>query len=264
MLTSRTCLGSSQCYCQQGGGSGSIPIGGFGCTTGTTSAQQCAGNAVCQSGQCLCPLGTVQQNSQCVTTGGSPCQSYQVLCPFSLPWVQLQVQFNGQCLDRVSIGQQCVNQVQCPSTGEFLPLKSIPSLQAMSSAPVLVPAPPASPTMEQAVPRPPPSAPRELCKSAPLPRPPSSRSVSNTCRSLVALGQFCQSTAQCIGFGICTNQFCACPTGTTNINNACRSSTGSIQCNINQVLIGNQCYNMVAVSWLLFPVKLFFSWASLV
>ncbi|CAB3401516.1 unnamed protein product [Caenorhabditis bovis] len=69
--------------------------------------QQCLGNSQCLYSYCQCPAGTTNQNGYCSANGGGNCNANQVL-------------YNGQCLNKVSIGSMCTVSQQCLGNSQCL------------------------------------------------------------------------------------------------------------------------------------------------
>ncbi|KAL6727584.1 hypothetical protein Aduo_009449 [Ancylostoma duodenale] len=217
------CLGNSVCinnFCQCPSGSSQF--------NGKCSSPECRQNQVLVNNQCLAMAtvgGQCRYDEQC--TGYSQCTNGYCRCPDgaaptngmcntqSTGCKPYQVSVNNQCLDKVSIGQSCSNVAQC-------------ILNARCSS-----------TCECQYPT---TYNGSACVNGIYYCSPGTVSVSNRCLPLVQLGQSCQNSAQCMSFGICSSGRCICSTDSTAINGICRSNQEMFGCDLNQVLIGNQCY----------------------
>uniref|UniRef100_A0A7I4YDJ7 Prion-like-(Q/N-rich) domain-bearing protein 25 n=1 Tax=Haemonchus contortus TaxID=6289 RepID=A0A7I4YDJ7_HAECO len=224
-------------------------------------SQQCLGNSICTSGYCQCPGGVQAFNGKCSSpecrqqnqvyingqcypmaivggpcmyddqcTGYSQCMSGYCRCPNGATATNgmcnaqnagcpsYQVSVNNQCLDRVSIGQSCSNNAQCI-------MNAICSTTCQCSYPYIYNG--------------------TACVTGIFYCNQGLVSIGGQCLRLVPLGQSCQYSAQCMGFGSCRSSICVCPNGYSAVNGVCRSSSESSGCNPNQVLVNNQCYPLV-------------------
>ncbi|VDO44776.1 unnamed protein product [Haemonchus placei] len=169
-------------------------------------SQQCLGNSICTTGYCQCPGGVQAFNGKC----SSPeCRQ------------QNQVYINGQCYPMAIVGGPCMYDDQC--TGYS---------QCMSGYCRC----PNGATTTNGISRGDENGEWRRKQK---------KSIGGQCLRLVPLGQSCQYSAQCMGFGSCRSSICVCPNGYSAVNGVCRSSGESSGCNPNQVLVNNQCYPLV-------------------
>ncbi|GMT19387.1 hypothetical protein PFISCL1PPCAC_10684 [Pristionchus fissidentatus] len=235
-ITNEQCVGgsicmSSKCTCPQGttfmngycissGGNtgncpnGQVSVNGLGCLpvvqlgAPCQSAMQCPSNAICE-GTCQCPSGFTSQNGQCVSGGSNGgCQLGKV-------------SVNGQCLSLAAPGNQCQSSLQCIDSSSCLSQRcscSNSAAQIISNY-CLTPATAFGCSQMET-------------------------SVNGRCLSFVKPGFPCQFSQQCVGGSIC-NQMCVCPSGTTEMNKYCISSSSSPSnpCQTGQVLVNGACVN---------------------
>lgn len=85
----------------------------------------------------------------------------------------------------------------------------------------------------------------------------------SNCMQLVALGQSCVYTSQCMGFSACTGGRCQCPYSYTNTNGVCRPQNALVKSHLNLpqnlkkkkekqnlVIKSQHAQNLIAKKWL--------------
>lgn len=68
--------------------------------------------------------------------------------------------------------------------------------------------------------------------------------INGMCYDHRTIGQTCLYDEQCESGSTCTSGFCACPSGTTYLNNWC---VGSGHCRPDQVYVRGLCYDKVSL-----------------
>ncbi|EPB74893.1 EB module [Ancylostoma ceylanicum] len=153
---------------------------------------QCVGGAVCQNSYCACEAGSTDG------AGGFTCSQSKNL--------KAKVMVNGKCTPKVPVGypcqisQQCLGGAQC-NYGTC----QCPAGQAIVNG---------------------------VCSGGSgggcLPN---QVMVNGQCMPTVVIGSRCSFTQQCLGNSVCINNFCQCPSGSTQFNGKCSSP----ECRQNQV-----------------------------
>ncbi|KAK6035138.1 EB module [Cooperia oncophora] len=144
----------------------------------TGEAQSCA------IGQSSCPKGYSCQRS--LTGAQLCCTTNEQVCS------EKQVAVDGQCLNRVSIGESCTNQVQCPTS-------------AICRAGVC-----ACPDNQNYV--------NGICQAA---CGDNEVDVKGTCLPKVEIDEACEADEQCQGGSTCDGGVCACPAGEEKVDGVC-------------------------------------------
>ncbi|CCD68371.1 Prion-like-(Q/N-rich) domain-bearing protein 25 [Caenorhabditis elegans] len=221
--------------------------------------QQCVGGAMCNSGTCQCTNGATAMYGYCISSSSSSCNSNQVSingmcyntvqvggsCSFSQQCLNNavctnnicvstfcsvscstnQVCISNQCYNYVSIGSQCVGSQQCLSNSQCISsICQCPQGTQQSNGVCTGN-----------------NNNNNQCQ-------PNQVLINNQCYNTVSIGFQCQFPQQCLGNSQCMNSMCQCPTGSTNVNGYCQGGSNG-QCNSNQVLINNQCYNTVSIGF---------------
>ncbi|EFO86822.1 CRE-PQN-25 protein [Caenorhabditis remanei] len=242
-IITQQCLGNSQClnaFCQCP--SGSTNVNGFcqgsniNCNSNQISyngqcyntvsigsqcviTQQCLGNSQCLNSFCQCASGSSNVNGFCQGSNGQ-CGVNQVSSSsiFSKPST-FQVLYNGQCYSTVSIGNRCTITQQCLGNSQCL--NSICQC----------------PTGSNNV--------NGFCQSSIIEYFELSNIISTyvlqvsfngQCYNTVSIGSQCVITQQCLGNSQCVNSFCQCPTGTSNVNGFCTTTSNANLCSAGQTV----------------------------
>ncbi|KAE9417071.1 hypothetical protein Angca_006458, partial [Angiostrongylus cantonensis] len=174
--------------------------------------EQCTGNSQCLNGFCECANGAASFDGICDITS-SFCKSYQARKLFA-------VEVNNECLNKVSIGQHCLDVAQCVEN-------AICSGNCQCSY---------STTYNGTA-----------CVRGIKHCPAGTVSVASRCLPLVPIGDPCRTTLECMGYGICSSSRCRCRNGWTSVYGVCQPSDESSRCNSNEVLINSQCYPFVQI-----------------
>ncbi|KAK6102670.1 EB module family protein [Brugia pahangi] len=173
---------------------------------------QCSDGANCFNQHCSCPPGTVQNEKICKA---SNCSRNEVL-------------INGKCLSLIIPGQQCKHSVQCLDGSQCSSVTHICGcIEGMNNV-------------------------GGYCRKLSYTDPCDSISmvyVNNSCVEITKPGDQCIYDLQCLSGSICTDGYCNCPQGTTNINGYC---TGSVLCNQDEILLNNRCFKRVTLNELCF------------
>ncbi|KAK5964884.1 hypothetical protein GCK32_014221, partial [Trichostrongylus colubriformis] len=146
--------------------------------------EQCTGNSQCTNGYCMCSNGVPPTNGMC-NAQNTGCKSYQVAV-------------NSQCLDKMSVGQSCINSAQCIANAMCSQTCQCSFAYTYNGT---------------------------ACVTGILYCGQGMVSVSGRCLQLVPLGGNCQYSAQCMGFGTCISSVCMCPRGHSAIDGVCRSNS---------------------------------------
>uniref|UniRef100_A0A1I7TMU3 EB domain-containing protein n=1 Tax=Caenorhabditis tropicalis TaxID=1561998 RepID=A0A1I7TMU3_9PELO len=220
-MITQQCLGNSQCinsFCQCP--SGSTNVNNF-CQGG--SNVQCNSNQILYNGQCY---NTVNIGSQCVVTqqclGNSQCINSFCQCPSGSTNVNNfcqggstqcstnQISYNGQCYNTVSIGNRCTITQQCLGNSQCLnSICQCPSGSNNNNG---------------------------FCQGTSTSCTTNQILYNGVCYNTVSIGSQCSVNQQCLGNSQCMNSFCQCPSGTSNVNNFCSTTSTSNLCSAGQTV----------------------------
>uniref|UniRef100_A0AC34GWY3 BPTI/Kunitz inhibitor domain-containing protein n=1 Tax=Panagrolaimus sp. ES5 TaxID=591445 RepID=A0AC34GWY3_9BILA len=188
----------------------SCPTGYF-CQFSTVNKQfQCCGIiSDCPAGQ-VAFISISGEPQMCNMNGGAPCpdgyscvrgrNGKELCCTGKNPCTILQVFVNGECLDKVGIGQRCFDQEQCTGGSKC-------SDDGKCQCP--------SGWMQEG---------QECVRKRVSTKCPEDHiNVENICLPLVDIGGSCTSSMQCRGGGICQGHVCRCPKNMINKNGKCTS-----------------------------------------